>query len=262
MKITYLHHSGFLIEAINCTVVIDYWKDTPQDTLQVFFQREKEIATKHRKPIYVLSSHFHTDHYNPEILTWKERYKELKFQYILSSDIHRRRNITEDKKEILFLRRGDTYDDEYIKVQAGGSTDAGICFYFEIEGKRLFHAGDLNNWHWQDESTAEEAEKAEKAYIRELNYLAKKLLPQNNLSPQEKNDPNSFFFDAIFFPVDPRIGSNFYKGALQFISQFPTRLFLPMHFWEEDNRLPEFAREVPSECLVKLWSTQGESIVI
>ncbi|MFA6873842.1 MAG: MBL fold metallo-hydrolase, partial [Bacteroidaceae bacterium] len=57
-----------------------------------------------------------------------------------------------------------------------------------------------------------------------------------------------------------RIGSDFYKGALQFIEKFPTRLFLPMHFWEEYNRLPEFAQEVSSKCQVKLWTTQGESI--
>ncbi|MFA6872908.1 MAG: MBL fold metallo-hydrolase [Bacteroidaceae bacterium] len=255
MKITFIHHSGFLIEAANCAVVIDYWKDTPQNMLRTFLQEEEKRIDQHQRPIYVLSSHFHADHYNPEILTWREHYKKLKFEYVLSSDIRRRKKIAQENQiGIQFLRRGDTYNNEYIKIQAGGSTDAGICFYLELEGKRLFHAGDLNNWHWQDESSVEEAKKAEQAYISELNYLVK------SLPSQEINAATPFFFDAIFFPVDPRIGSDFYKGALQFIEKFPTRLFLPMHFWEEYNRLPEFAQEVSSKCQVKLWTTQGESI--
>jgi len=124
MKITFLYHSGFLLEATNCAVVIDYWKDTPEGTLQAFFQREEKKLSRNRRPVYVLASHFHADHYNPEILTWQEHYKELNFHYVLSSDIRRRRNVADSKA--LFLRKGDVYANEEIKIQAGGSTDAGI----------------------------------------------------------------------------------------------------------------------------------------
>lgn len=30
---------------------------------------------------------------------------------------------------------------------AAGSTDSGVSWIVETEGKRIFHAGDLNNWY-------------------------------------------------------------------------------------------------------------------
>ena len=41
-----------------------------------------------------------------------------------------------------------------IKVKAYGSTDAGVSFLVTTSGgRKIFHAGDLNDWHWQDDSS-------------------------------------------------------------------------------------------------------------
>lgn len=77
---------------------------------------------------------------------------------ILSRDIVRRRRAKETDADVL-LRRGDTYSDDMISVKAFGSTDAGVSFMVETDGKKVFHAGDLNNWHWEDESTPQEVKR-------------------------------------------------------------------------------------------------------
>ena len=61
MKLTYIFHSGFVVETQSCVLVFDYWMD-PADCLP-------EILSK-GKPVYVLVSHFHEDHFSREIFSW------------------------------------------------------------------------------------------------------------------------------------------------------------------------------------------------
>ncbi|MEI3154718.1 MAG: hypothetical protein V8S95_06185 [Odoribacter sp.] len=49
-----------------------------------------------------------------------------------------------------------------MRIKAFGSTDIGISFLIDIDNIRIFHAGDLNNWHWEEESTPEEIAGTEK----------------------------------------------------------------------------------------------------
>ena len=54
MKITYINHSGFLIETRDCYYIFDYYKgELPH------LDKEKEVI--------VFCSHFHEDHFNPQI---------------------------------------------------------------------------------------------------------------------------------------------------------------------------------------------------
>ena len=56
MKVTYIHHSGFLVETDSCYYLFDYEKGN-LPCMDV------------SKSIIVLSSHGHHDHYNPEIFS-------------------------------------------------------------------------------------------------------------------------------------------------------------------------------------------------
>ena len=47
---------------------------------------------------------------------------------------------------------------------ASGSTDEGVSFCVDFAGVTLFHAGDLNLWHWRDESSVTEIESAQRAF--------------------------------------------------------------------------------------------------
>lgn len=211
MKITYIYHSGFAIEGEGFSLLIDFYKDTNETSNKEGINYVHDILLKRPGKLYVLASHFHPDHFNPEILTWKKERPDI--IYILSKDILRHRRAPKEATDH-WLVKGDEYKDNTICIKAYGSTDVGISFYIEAGKKRLFHAGDLNNWHWMDESTPAEWHAAEKAFLHEL----------NDISQEHKE------VDVAFFPVDARLGKEYMRGPEQFISKIKTGLFIPMHF--------------------------------
>ncbi len=211
MKLHYIYHSGFAIEAEGVTVIIDYYKDSSET---VYNQGVVHDYLLHRPgKFYVLSTHFHPDHFNREVLTWKEQRPDI--VYLFSKDILRHRRASAE--EAIYIRKGESYADDTLRVQAFGSTDAGISFLLHLQGVSIFHAGDLNNWHWSDESTEEEIRKANGDFLAELSYLQK-------AAPA---------IDLVMFPVDRRMGKDYTKGAKQFIGQIKTTIFVPMHFSED-----------------------------
>lgn len=229
MKLIYVYHSGFILENDNIVVVIDYYKDSgwkgKEGTVHEYLRNTE-------KRMYILASHAHPDHFNPEIFGWSEK-KNLR--YILSSDIRKGNKEWED--DVVWLDKGETWQDDFLRIKAYGSTDVGISFLLHTEGKRIFHAGDLNNWHWREESTEQEVEEAEKAFLQEVAVLAK----------------DADFLDLAMFPVDPRLGADYMSGAKQFIDRIPVRKFVPMHFWEryeKANAFREYAENHGTEFIV------------
>lgn len=98
MTLDYIYHSGFAIEAEGVTVIIDYYKDSSET------EHNRGIVHDYllQRPgkLYVLATHFHPDHFNREILTWKEARPDIR--YIFS-------------KDILKSHRGKPEDATYIK---------------------------------------------------------------------------------------------------------------------------------------------------
>ena len=211
MKLDYIYHSGFAIEAAEVTIIIDYFKDSSETEYNRGIVHDYLL---HRPgKIYVLSTHFHPDHFNREILTWKDQRPDI--QYIFSRDIlkHHRAAI----EDALYLSKGEGYEDNNLRIDTFGSTDVGSSFLIRLQEASIFHAGDLNNWHWSEESTEEEIHKANGDFLAEVRYL-KKSAPA---------------IDIVMFPVDRRMGKDYMKGAKQFIEQIKTTIFVPMHFSED-----------------------------
>ena len=215
MKLTYIYHSCFVLETEQCIILFDYYKDTKGKSGYVH-----DYVLGHPKPLYILSSHFHPDHFSREIFQWKEQKKNI--VYLLSHDILKRKKAAEG--EAIFLRKGDVYVDDCVSVRAFGSTDVGVSFEVECENRKVFHAGDLNNWHWKDESTEREVKMAEGSYLHELKLL-KEVCPH---------------VDLAMFPVDPRIGTDFARGAEQFVDYIQVDAFVPMHFWNRPDEVKPF----------------------
>lgn len=211
MILDYIYHSGFAIESEGVTVIIDYYKDSSDS------EPDRGIVNDYllKRPgsLYVLSSHFHPDHFNRTVLTWREQRPDIR--YLFSKDILKHRRATSEAAT--YISKGGQYTDEHLCVQAFGSTDVGVSFLIDLQGMRFFHAGDLNNWHWSDESTQEEIRKAEGDFLAELNYLKKSVDS----------------VDVALFPVDSRIGTDYMRGARQFVEHIRTGLFVPMHFGED-----------------------------
>ncbi|MDD4514957.1 MBL fold metallo-hydrolase [Massilibacteroides sp.] len=240
MQLTYIYHSCYLLETEKFNLIFDYYKDSG-DKPRSGIIHDRILSDK--KPLYVFSSHFHPDHFNRDILAWKSLRKDI--LYIFSKDILE--NQKAGAGEGLYLTKGEEYKDKNLYVKAFGSTDVGISFYIETEGKTIFHAGDLNNWHWKDESTPEEIKEAEDFYERELNDVAKEIRQ----------------LDVAMFPIDPRLGTDFMKGAIQFITRIPVKTLLPMHFGEAYEKIAtfnEYAKE--NGCHYPHITSKGQSINI
>lgn len=236
MRLVYIYHSGFALEADGFSILIDYFKDSDPDPGKGYVRSE---LLKRAGTLYILASHFHPDHFHPEVLKWKEQKPDIK--YIFSKDILKRRRAKAD--DAIYLKKGDAYQDELLTIKAFGSTDVGISFLIETEGRRIFHAGDLNNWHWKDESTPQEVAEAEGNYLKELDIIAKE----------------TSVMDLVMFPVDPRLGTDFMRGAQQFIDRIKTSVFVPMHFWERPAEVMAFGPYAESKgCRYIVLSVPGE----
>ncbi|MTK54430.1 MBL fold metallo-hydrolase [Paludibacter sp.] len=219
MKLTYVFHSCFVIESDDVTFIFDFYKDSANNWLT---QHLHDFKGK----VYVFASHAHHDHFNKEILGWSSVRNDI--QYVFSKDI-----LTEKQclpSDGFFLDKGDVYQDDRIYVKAYGSTDQGISFYVEAGGKKIFHAGDLNNWHWKEESTPEEISEVETFYQNELSILAGEVP----------------VLDVAMFPLDPRLGADFADGAILFLQQIKTGLLVPMHCQGEHVFINSFGAKVQS----------------
>jgi len=217
MTITYIYHSCYLIEFSEFSVIFDFYKDTVRDDGSAWVN---DYLLGKEEDLYVLYTHSHSDHFNPEILTWKERKKNI--TYIFSDEllISGKTN----KNDAYHLKKEEQYNDSRMMIKAFGSTDSGGSFLLSHREHNFFHAGDLNNWHWNEEVGKTEALTYENNFLCELELLA------------EISDR----LHVVMFPVDPRLGKDYMKGAEQFISRIPSNYFLPMHFGEKYEKANKF----------------------
>lgn len=161
MKITYIHHSSFLVELESVYLLFDYTEGTIP-------------GMKREKPLLVLASHRHGDHYSPVIFDLIKEHGNVRF--VLSNDIWRKRLPEEVLPLTDSLKHGETVkyrlengiirqltrtpenqiedgviSDACLTIHTYKSTDEGVAFLIEAEGKTIYHAGDLNNWRWEGE---------------------------------------------------------------------------------------------------------------
>ena len=142
MNITFLYHSSFLVELSGCTLLFDWYGGPVPD-----YDRSK--------PLYVFASHHHGDHYAPEI------FAQLGMDnvwYVLANCIRlsakRKAALGIDDSHVFRLAAGRHLSLGGLDIQTYRSTDAGVAFLVEVEGKTIFHAGDLHWWHWAEEDAA------------------------------------------------------------------------------------------------------------
>ena len=218
-KTIYIYHDCFAVKAPEAVLVFDFWKDPYQNgpLPNPLMNVDKEM------PLYVFVSHGHKDHYNPEIFSWAKHFPNIR--YIVSKDVRKRINhiITSgssykgDKVEpskVITLSDNDNYEDSIISVRSFPSTDTGNSYAIALGGRTIFHAGDLNAWIWKDESTEEEVEDA----LQRFNAIV------DMIAASYKG------FDICFFPVDSRIGNDYFTGAKIFLDRFKIENFFPMHY--------------------------------
>ena len=230
IRLTYIWHDCFLLQWAGGSVVFDYWTEPgTKRGMRPSFMRDIDPG----KPLYVVVSHHHKDHYSTEIFNWVGMFPHI--HYILSGDTAHtaRPYITPDSlykgakadpETVSVITPGGSVDFGEVWIRAFGSTAIGNSYLLEVAGRRIFHAGDLNAWLWKDESTPAEIEEAMEAYMGILEEIAE-------VAPE---------IDICMFPVDSRIGRDYFTGAREFVRTIDVRHFFPMHFAlgdEEERRI-------------------------
>lgn len=248
MKLTYIFHSGFAVETDSSVLIFDYWMDPACVMPSVLLSN---------KPLYVFCSHFHEDHFNREILEWRRQRDRI--AYILSKDICRHGRAAREDADV-WLAKGGTWADGTISVQATGSNDSGVSWIINTEGKRIFHAGDLNNWYSR---FLADAVPGRLVHSPETGGYVDPIAHERQFLGELKDIRKvAECFDVAMFPVDGRIGNGYTLGARQFIERFRVGLFVPMHFvasgFESAWRFKEYADEQD----IAFWKIrkEGESI--
>ncbi len=254
IELTYIFHSGFALVAEECVIVFDYWMD-PNGVIK------RTLRENTGKPVYVFASHFHEDHFNREIFRWKSEWPNTRFTYILSKDILKHRRAQRTDADV-WMGKGATWEDSLLKVIATGSNDSGVSWIVEVEGLRIFHAGDLCNWYARflaDGSADGPCFSTE--FGMQIDPVAEEKRFLGELKDIKKQTDS---FDLVMFPVDGRIGNGYTRGARQFISRFRVRMFVPMHFvmsgFESAWRMEPFCQEkdIPFWCITH----EGDSMAI
>lgn len=240
IKVTFLYNSGFMVETDNDILIFDDCDDPAHSVVK---------ALKHNpeKNVLFLTSHNHSDHFNKFIFDLAQNHRRM---YILSDDIMSTE--TPDTAAIGWMHKGDVIENIFdgIRIKAFGSTDAGVSYMVELpDGKRIFHAGDLNNWHWDEASTEHEIAKANEAFTVIVNRIAEEYPA----------------VDIAFFPIDVRLGKNRATGAEQFLAAIKTANFFPMHFkgsYEEacDFGAYKFSDTVKKETKFYCLHKPGQSV--
>lgn len=198
----FIQHSSYLYVGEECMLLFDYYG--VGDVLSLI----EKFEDKH---LYIFCTHSHGDHYNPVVFTAFEGHSSG-VSYVFHQELWG--SVPEQHRgEVKFVETGETLSIDALTIKAYGSTDEGGSFYINEGGFRLFHAGDLNHWHWNEEASPEYIKLYEEQWRREMNKIV----------------ADKVKLDLLMFPTDLRLGKDFLKGLKEFMEEIPTGILAPMH---------------------------------
>ena len=118
MKVTYLNHSGFLLELEDCYIIFDYYRGElpPLNT---------------KKEVLVFCSHVHGDHYNPKIFSLLDG-QGMSYQAVLSNDILDEKRLSKIKHSFVEADKSYPLDHE-IQLETLLSNDSGVAFILKAK---------------------------------------------------------------------------------------------------------------------------------
>lgn len=213
MNVTYIHHSCFLVETDRFYYLFDYENGQLP---------EMDVT----KPILVLASHAHADHYTPEVFSLLADLGMQHIRAVLSDDIKPPQNVdalqvSPETQYVLGPRQ---------HLTTFRSTDLGVAFLIEEDNRLIYHAGDLNDWVWEEESDAYNKEMTQN-YRKQIRLLAEML--------------NHRQIDTAFVVLDPRQEKDYDRGLCFFLEHISAKQIYPMHYWDDPSVIQRFLKEHP-----------------
>ncbi len=232
MKVIFIHHSCFLVEAEGKVLLFDWFAGDKVKEYQ-FHGILPEYPPD--TPFYVFASHNHRDHFDMDVLHLAERYHRIRFIFSkdckLSPNFLKKHGFPENIREkILYVGGCASYQLEGLEIETLRSTDAGVAFYVDLNGVTLFHAGDLNNWRW--EGAGEIVNGAmDRNYKSQINRIAKKPI------------------NLAFVPMDPRLGQYQTLGMDYVLQHTDAEHVFPMHMWQDYSAIGQYKKKISNAAM-------------
>ena len=139
-----------------------------------------------------------------------------------------------EKNVIVFVSHNhddpdDTVEQEDLVVKTYRSTDEGVAFLVQIDGLAIYHAGDLNWWHWEGEPETYNIKMADD-YKKQIDLLAGERI------------------DLAFVPLDPRQERQYDWGVKYLLERNNVPYVVPMHFWNQPDVIDRLLVEPYMSC--------------
>lgn len=265
ISIKYIYHSSFIIEDDEYFLLFDYpplkilkkrkdFKNVP-DEIEIL-----ELAKN--KNIFVFISHFHIDHFNPEVFEWR---KKIDVNYVISHDVFEKKkkflNFTKnlhilsakDFNYIYSKLKGIEYKipdfDVEVKfkdlvINALPSTDFGCSFYINFKGVKIFFPGDFALWKF--EKLGEYRKGIKELFCETFEILKKKGVD-------------------ILFSVLPsskdELKETGWAGADELLKNLKPILFVPVHLKGNYEIIEEFERSGKIDIPIFKYSQSFEKYI-
>ena len=206
MKATFINHSCFLLELDSVCLLFDWWKG--------------ELPPLPDKPLLIFASHWHEDHFSPAVFN-------LPAAAYIFGDMDKPWLAKKGASSEVLEKSSPISGNESwsplpgVTVETLPSTDEGVAFLVTVDGKTIFHAGDLNWWHWEGEPDPwnPDMAKAFQSYAEPLRGRA---------------------IDLAMLPLDPRLNEDGFRGPKHFLEIANIRRWLPMHQWKKFGFTEQF----------------------
>jgi len=216
--VTFFYQSSFTVAIEKTLLVFSYWQTDQPALPDDYYLTERDFQGFNNIVVFVPRDS--KEHHDPVIYSWK---KSFPITYVVCSDAA---HAAPKTSNVRLVKQGDVLSVAGVRVAVHGSSDEGVSFMVHAMGLSIFHAGDLNLWHWREENTLREITQAEELFYRTVADIPKDQL------------------DICMFPVDPNLGGFYDAGANHFIMTFKPRVFFPMHWGNRAEIAQDYARRM------------------
>ena len=213
--VTFFYQSGFTAAVGKTLLIFSYWQERVPQELRL---NDKDLRGFNNIIVFVPRASI--EHNDPAV--WQIS-RGFPITYVAAGEAG---PSVKDQTGVRLVRQGESLKVSNVQITAYGSTDAGVSFMVKVSGIHIFHAGDLNLWHWREQNTLREITRSEEEFYRVVSSI------------------NEDRIDICMFPVDPNLGGFYDAGANHFIMAKKPRLFFPMHFGQRSEIAQDYARRM------------------
>lgn len=214
VNVTYFYRSCFAVSVDKTLLLFSYTRVDDQDR-DAWISPADMAGFRH---IVVFIPAPSVAHMDVEAFSWPSY---LPVDFVAAQSL---KTYIPEQENVHFLKAGESVELLETKVTAHPSVDDGVAFSARVAERTIYHAGELNLWHWRDENDARTVMEIEQQF--------------NELLDAQPSD-----IDLAMFPVDPRQGGFYDEGANRFMRKKLPKVLIPMHFGMQAEAINNFLRE-------------------